>query len=160
MADLSANLGVVKTTTATTVTIGTVFNYTITVSNAGPATATNVVVTDTLPAQLEFVSATPSQGTCNAASPVSCNLGSILNGSNATIALQVRAIAPGESVVNGADVVAAESDPAGGDNSDDAPAIFVTGGPAGGEDIPTLSEWMLIALMGMLGLVAAVRMRT
>ena len=52
-------------------------NYTITVTNAGPSPATNVVVTDTLPAGLTLVSATPSQGTCNAVDPVTCNLGTI-----------------------------------------------------------------------------------
>lgn len=43
-------------------------SYTITVKNNGPETATGVYIDDTLPLQtgVTFVSATPSQGTCNA----------------------------------------------------------------------------------------------
>src|SRR5688572_5528668 len=53
--------------------------YTLTVANGGPETATDVVVTDTLPASVTYVSATPSQGSCTqAAGIVTCNLGTIL----------------------------------------------------------------------------------
>ena len=44
--------------------------FTITLTNAGPDTATGVQVTDLLPAGLTFVSATPSQGTYNPATGV------------------------------------------------------------------------------------------
>ena len=39
------------------------FSYTLTVSNAGPSTAQNVVLTQTLPANSSFLSATTSAGT-------------------------------------------------------------------------------------------------
>ena len=42
----------------------------MTLTNNGPATATNVTVTDLLPAGLTFVSATPSQGTYDSATGV------------------------------------------------------------------------------------------
>ena len=153
-----ADLSIVKTTATATTTVGTVFGYTITVNNAGPANAAAVTVNDTLPAGLEFVSATPSQGTCNAVSPIVCNLGGLASGASATIALQVRAIAPG-NVVNTATVTAAE-DTANGNNSDAAPTVEVIGGPGDEAQIPTLSEWALIALMGMLAVAAPMRMRT
>jgi hypothetical protein len=91
---------------------------------------------------------------------VTCNLGSILNEGTATITLHVRATSAGGSVVNTASVDGAEGDPAGGNDSGAAPAVFPVGGPAGEAEIPTLSEWMLLALMAMLGLAAVVRMRT
>src|SRR5262249_30079632 len=42
---------------------GDTITYTVTLANSGPDPATNVTVTDLLPAGLSFVSATPSQGT-------------------------------------------------------------------------------------------------
>lgn len=63
--------------------------YTITATNNGPAVATNVVVTDVLPAGTTFVSATPSQGSCSGTTTVTCNLGVLLSGNSATIALVV-----------------------------------------------------------------------
>jgi hypothetical protein len=129
------------------------------VRNNGPGTQPNVTVSDTLPAGLQFVSATPSQGSCNAASPIVCTLGALVGGSQATITLTVLVTATSGSIVNTA-TVSPETDNNPANNTDDAPAVFPTGGPAGAEQIPTLSEWMLLALMGMLGVVAVFRMRT
>ncbi|TAE90461.1 MAG: DUF11 domain-containing protein, partial [Runella slithyformis] len=53
-----ADLSLVKTVNNKTPEKGNNVTYSITVSNAGPATATNVEVTDKLPAGLEFVSST------------------------------------------------------------------------------------------------------
>ena len=153
----AADLSIAKTTATANTSVGSTFSYTITVLNNGPATATGVTVNDTLPAGLEFVSATPSQGTCNAASPLACNLGTIVPANSATITLQVRAIAAG-TVVNTATVTAAE-DTATGNNTDDAPGVTISG-THGEAEIPTLSEWSLIALMAMLAAIAALRMRT
>ena len=53
-------------------------NYTVTVNNAGPDSATNVIVTDTLPAGVTFVSTT---GCAEDPGGVpTCNLGTISNG--------------------------------------------------------------------------------
>ncbi len=52
------NLLVTKDNSATALTTGQTVTYTITVNNSGPSTASNVQVTDTLPSQLQFVSAT------------------------------------------------------------------------------------------------------
>ena len=58
-------------------TVGNNLTYAITVANIGPSNdvATGVTVTDTLPGNVTYVSATPSQGTCTGTSTVTCNLG-------------------------------------------------------------------------------------
>src|SRR5207244_3562500 len=57
------------------------------VTNNGPSTASNVTVSDPVPAQTSFVSATPSQGSCSSA--VSCSLGTLAPGGRATITIVV-----------------------------------------------------------------------
>jgi uncharacterized repeat protein (TIGR01451 family) len=64
--------------------------YTITVINNGPAPATSVTVTDTLPARVTFVSAVSSQGTSTyAGGVVSCALGSLADAATASIQITV-----------------------------------------------------------------------
>src|SRR5205807_2301427 len=63
----SADMGVTKTGPAT-VTAGTNFTYTITVTNGGPSDAQNVTVTDSLPAGTTFVSESQTSGPAGAAS--------------------------------------------------------------------------------------------
>jgi uncharacterized repeat protein (TIGR01451 family) len=88
--DLSLN----KSDSADPVTVGSNFTYTIQVNNP-PATgfdAANTVVTDTLPSQVDYVSATPSSGTCNkAGNVVTCNLGTVLTNTTATVTIVVKA---------------------------------------------------------------------
>ena len=59
----SSDLSLTKTVNDLTPNIGQTVTYTITVSNAGPSTATGVQVTDAIPAGTTFAGATPSQGT-------------------------------------------------------------------------------------------------
>lgn len=152
LAPPDADLNVTKTTTSTQAFTGSNITYTITVANAGPSTATNVVVTDTLPAGLTFVSANPSQGTCNAASPVTCNIGTLLNGASATITLVANVTATSGTITNSASASATESTATAGAT----PPIPVVAA-AETEPIPTLSEWALIALALALGVVAVKR---
>jgi uncharacterized repeat protein (TIGR01451 family)/fimbrial isopeptide formation D2 family protein len=58
----SADLAIVKTVSNATPNVGDTISFTITLSNLGPNVAHGVEVTDQLPAGLQFVSATPSQG--------------------------------------------------------------------------------------------------
>lgn len=59
----TVDLSLRKTVDTPAATLGQNVTFTLTLSNAGPATATGVQVTERLPAGLTFVSATPSQGT-------------------------------------------------------------------------------------------------
>lgn len=154
-----ADLTITKTTASTTAGTGSNVTYTITVDNDGPSTATNVIVTDDLPAGLAFVSATPSQGTCNATDPISCNLGTLANGATAMVSVVATVTATAGTIANTASVDGTEADPAGGNNSSTTPAIPVVPGASQAEAIPTLSEWALIGLALLLGLAAAMRMK-
>ena len=155
----TADLAVTKTTASSTLTTGNSVTYTITVTNNGPSAATNVIVTDDLPAGLTFVSATPSQGTCNASDPISCNVGTLNNGASATISVVANVTATSGTIANTASADGTETDPVGGNNSSTTPAIPVVPGAAEAEPIPTLGEWALIAFAALLGLAAVVRMK-
>jgi uncharacterized repeat protein (TIGR01451 family) len=74
--------------------------YEIVVTNNGPARAENVVATDTLPATVTFVSATPEVGSCaHAAGIVTCDLGDMEPGASVTIFIVVETEAAGEVTV-------------------------------------------------------------
>src|SRR6185437_6181469 len=72
----SADLAITKTGPATAIP-GNSISYTITVTNNGPSDAASVTVTDVTPAGLNFVSATPSAGSCSGTATVTCNLGTV-----------------------------------------------------------------------------------
>jgi uncharacterized repeat protein (TIGR01451 family) len=64
--------------------------YSLMVTNRGPSTAANVVLTDTLPGTVNFLSATPSQGTFTRnGNVVTCSLGSIANRTDARLTITV-----------------------------------------------------------------------
>jgi uncharacterized repeat protein (TIGR01451 family) len=156
----NADLSVTKTTPATQAQTGSTITYTITVTNNGPDAATNVVVADDLPAGLQFVSATPSQGTCNAADPVSCSIGTLANGASATVTLQAMVTATSGTITNSATATSDVGDGNPGNNGGSSPAApVVPGAPGAPHGIPTLSEWALIALVAMLGGIAVMKMK-
>ena len=82
--------------------------YTITARNGGPDTATGVVVTDILPSEVAFVSATPTQGTCGDPR-LTCNLGDLPAGASATVTVVVTPAMAGVTL-NHAQVAATTSD--------------------------------------------------
>lgn len=86
-----ADLSIVKTATPGPVAAGSNLTYTLTVTNSGPADAAGVVVNDTLPSGVTWVSTTPSQGSCSAPSGVTCELGTIANGGTASVTIVVTA---------------------------------------------------------------------
>ena len=91
--------------------------YTVTVDNAGPSDATNVVVTDTLPAGPTFVA---TLGCVNDPTGVpSCDLGTIPAGGSAqyTIAVSIPGTGMPGTLTNQASVSSDATDPNGGNDS-------------------------------------------
>lgn len=114
---LDADMNVSKSGPAT-ITLGSGnITYTVVVTNNGPTDATNVVLTDTLPVGVTFVSVSPTGPVCTqAGGTVTCNLGGLVNGGSATVTIVVTPTAAG-TLTNTASVSAAEPDPATGDNT-------------------------------------------
>lgn len=89
---------------------GAVVVYTVTVTNGGDTVTINdIQLTNTLPSGIAFISATPSQGSCNltptpdAGDTFTCALGSLMVSSSATVTVQVRSSAAG-TIYNNASV--------------------------------------------------------
>lgn len=100
----SADLSLAKSGPAS-VDLGDTFNYTLSVDNAGPSTATNVVVTETLPAGVDFVSATASVGTfTHIGGVITWNLGNVAPADpvrTLVITVKVRPDTPATLINNG-----------------------------------------------------------
>jgi uncharacterized repeat protein (TIGR01451 family) len=72
------------------VAVGSNLTYTVTVANQGPADASGLVLTDTLPAGVDFVSATSPAGSCShLAGVVTCSFASINAGGSAIVTIVV-----------------------------------------------------------------------
>jgi uncharacterized repeat protein (TIGR01451 family) len=101
-----------------------IVNYSLKVTNKGPDTATDVQLADPAPAGITYLTANPSQGTCNlSAALVTCSLGSIAPGQTVTIAVTGRATVVG-TLTNTATVTGSggrETNPA--DNVDTAVTV-------------------------------------
>jgi uncharacterized repeat protein (TIGR01451 family) len=111
IANARADLRITKAGAPDPVLVGGTLTYTLTVANSGPSAATGVVVTDTLPSNVTLVSATPSQGSCGGAAPVSCSLGGIGVGATVTVTIRVTPRAKNLRTVNTASVRGNELDP-------------------------------------------------
>ncbi|PWT89141.1 MAG: hypothetical protein C5B55_11885, partial [Blastocatellia bacterium] len=109
-------LSLTKTASPNPAIVSANLTYRIVVTNNGPSPATNSTVTDSLPAGVNFVSATPTQGSCSGTTTVTCNLGTIASGSFAIANVTVIPQATGQ-LNNTASVTATETDPNPSDNS-------------------------------------------
>src|SRR4029077_16413302 len=85
----SANLSLTKTASPNPGITLANLTYRLIVTNNGPSPATNAVVTDNLPAGINFISATPTQGSCSGSNTVTCNLGSLARNASAIITIIV-----------------------------------------------------------------------
>jgi len=99
-------LTITKVDLADPVVISTTLTYTVTVTNDSLVDAEGVSITDTLPAGVVFISATPDQGTCvEAALVVSCDLQIITAGNSVEVVISVDAPASTDILTNNAEVV-------------------------------------------------------
>jgi uncharacterized repeat protein (TIGR01451 family) len=125
----SADLSITKTASPNPGQVGASLSYRITATNNGPAVATNVQVTDTLPAGIAFVSATTTQGSCNGTGPVNCALGTLAVGSSAIVTIVVTPSAAGQ-ITNTATVSGSESDFDSSNNSASATTLIQPAAPS------------------------------
>jgi uncharacterized repeat protein (TIGR01451 family) len=92
--------------------------YTLTVANAGPETATGVMLTDTLPMGTTFSSSTTPQGSCtHSMGVVTCDLGTINAQASVTVTIVVTAPEDPGPITNMASVSLNEPDPNPANNS-------------------------------------------
>jgi uncharacterized repeat protein (TIGR01451 family) len=113
-----ANLSLTKSDSPDPVAPGGTLTYTLTASIAGPATACQATVTDTLPAGVSFVSATGTGWNCSQASGVvHCTRTSLAMGTAPAITIVVNApLTPG-LITNTAAVTTNAFDPSTANNS-------------------------------------------
>ena len=92
-------------------------NYTITVTNNGPATATSILLTDWLPKDVVLRTTQGAPCTNTDSITLTCRLNNLESGKSRTITIVVSPNAPDISLNNVARVVANESDPVFSDNT-------------------------------------------
>ncbi len=157
-----AELGLTKTIADASPHVGTDGTYTITVTDKGPDTATDVVVTDPLPAALSYVSATTATGTAtesssNTVETVTWSVGSLDVGASATLSLDVRFTSAGP-VVNIATATDSTFDRAGqvamASAAANVEAPVVVPPAHTGEPWAGWGYWLLVSLLGAAGLAA------
>ena len=147
-AAVATDLQITKTAGAADVLRGGTVVYSLVVKNNGPLDSIGAQVVDVLPAGLTLVSA-PS--CTSAGNTVSCDVGALANGATrtftvtATLAANFAAGTP--SIANTA-TVNAPGDLVPGNNSSTVTTTVRTPPPVTG--IPTLSEWALGALAGLM----------
>lgn len=109
------------------VLVGGTLTYTVSVTNKGPSTASNVTVTNTLPVSVAIHSATPSQGAVFiSGNLVIFNFGSLTNGGRASATISVTPTAAG-NITATAVARASQIDPVLANNTSSATTVV---GPA------------------------------
>ena len=148
---VTADLQLVKTVGNPIPDEGDEITYTITVANAGPDSASGIVIYDQLPPGVTYVSDLPSQGEY-LPGPGGWNLGDLAAGDSATldIVASVDGGTAGTTIINTASVSMMDQyDPGPGDNTDSAP-ISVRGVDLQVTKIvdnPTPNEWSTLTYL-------------
>jgi uncharacterized repeat protein (TIGR01451 family) len=114
VASLISDLSIAKEATRSEVEVGESITYTLTISNAGPDVATDVTVTDTLPAEATLASVDCGQGSCTEQDDAAiCHLDTIESGATVTATLVLNVVGPSTEglIINEVEVAANERDP-------------------------------------------------
>jgi uncharacterized repeat protein (TIGR01451 family) len=119
----AADLQVQTTVDQRTPPVGSPVTVTVTVTNAGPTAATGVQLTVPLPAGVQLVTATPSQGTYTAATGV-WDVGALALGARGTLVVQVRVTQPGPLLLLATATAQEAADPV---PSNDASGVVLNG---------------------------------
>jgi uncharacterized repeat protein (TIGR01451 family) len=112
----SADLALTGSVAPANPSLGGQITYNFTVKNSGPDAASSVIVNDSLPAGLTFVSATTSQGTFSGTSALTFSLGTIAAGASANITIVVSTTQTG-TVNNTGSVSSTVADPNSANNT-------------------------------------------
>lgn len=119
-ASVVADLVIVKSDSADPVIPGSIFSYQLAVNNVGPGPAADLVVTDTLPSEVAFVSVSGANWDCSEAGGiVTCTLAGLSPGDAPVITIDVTAPGAAAALFNTAAVSASTSDPNASNNTDD-----------------------------------------
>jgi uncharacterized repeat protein (TIGR01451 family) len=157
-----ADLGISKASEPDPYIPGQPLTYTLVVTNAGPLTARNVSVSDTLPAGVVHSASFVEPGSdvdpdghprsCNYVSPtVTCDLVSVAAGESVTVTIVTTVTSGYVGVLrNRAEVLATTLDP---DADNDAAAHQSQAAPVGGVTIPMAGFALLARWLELLGLV-------
>jgi len=109
-----ADLSITKEADPSLVQVGQSITYTLVITNTGPSIATGVIMTDTLPTEVTFVSANTDQGDCaEQAGTVTCDLGTISSGARVTVTIVVNVSESNTEgvIINSVEVTGNEHDP-------------------------------------------------
>jgi uncharacterized repeat protein (TIGR01451 family) len=146
---VATDLALTKTAPAGPLAPGAALDYTLVVTNNGPLASDGAQVVDALPAGVNFVS---GAGCVNSAGTVRCAIGPLAVGASRTFTISTTLSSP----YNGARplVNTATLDAPGDTNPANNTASATTTVSNTTSSIPTLSEWGLILLAALLGLMA------
>jgi uncharacterized repeat protein (TIGR01451 family) len=128
--------------------VGQTVTFTVTLTNSGPATATNVTVSDVLPAGLSFVGATPSGGTTYDSTTGVWTIPSLANGSSVTLVIRATVDAVGVKT-NTAEITKSDQfDPNTENNQASATVAAIFDPPSGRKVLNAVSlpelEWRMV----------------
>lgn len=138
----AADLGLAKVAVgATGVAVGGSFSYEITASNAGPGAGSDVVVTDSLPAEVTYVG--NNCGASFVAPTLTWTIGNLANGASVTCTINVTVARTG-AITNTAAIAATTTDPNPDNNSGTA---AIAGAAVPGVPVPATSTWAMLALL-------------
>jgi uncharacterized repeat protein (TIGR01451 family) len=112
----TADLGLTLFGSPNPATIGQALTYTFVITNAGPATATSVVLSNALPPGVNFVSASPSGYSLSGSTLIFTNLGNLGSGGQITATIVVQPTVVG-TLTNSASVSSSATDPLKANNS-------------------------------------------
>ncbi|WP_296808203.1 DUF11 domain-containing protein [uncultured Methanobrevibacter sp.] len=113
-----ADLGIVKSVSNDTARMGDIISWEIVVTNNGPDIAINAIVTDLLPAGLEYVS-DDSNGNYDSKTGI-WKLGNLSNGESKTLHIVTKVSISNTTIVNNAEVTSDSHDPDESNNTDNS----------------------------------------
>ena len=105
----NVNLIVTKSASPNPGQVNAPLSYRLTVVDPGPSNASNVILTDTLPASFTLSSVSTTQGSCDNGPPITCSLGTIGPGTTAVVTIVGTPTQAGQ-ITNTASVSASETD--------------------------------------------------